>query len=124
GVTLHRLDEGIDTGATLAQAPLPFPDGLGWDELEERLAVLGATLLVEALAAPPAARAQPEEGASYQGPPTAGDLEVPTSWTARRAFNFIRGAAGFGPFTILAAEGPVPAREAVACRAEGIAPGR
>jgi len=123
GVTLHRLDEGIDTGEILAQAPLPFPDGLGWDALEERLAALGARLLVGALGSPTTARAQPEAGASYQGPPAAADLELPTTWTARRAFNFIRGAAGFGPFTILTADAPVPAREAVSYRTGGIEPG-
>ena len=124
GVTLHRLDEGADTGDIVAQSAVPFPDGLTRDALEARLAEAGARLLASALAAPPfQGRPQTEAGASQQGPPSAGDLEVPTTWAARRAFNFIRGAADWGPFVIVAEGGRILVREALSFRPEGDEPG-
>jgi methionyl-tRNA formyltransferase len=85
---------------------------LSWDALETRLAEAGARLLAETLRADPPGRPQPPEGASQQGLPRSRDLELPTSWTARRAFNLIRGAAEWGPFTITAGGVRIVVREA------------
>jgi methionyl-tRNA formyltransferase len=123
GVTVHRVDQGVDTGPIVAQADVSFPDGLTRDALEARLAEAGARLLAEALRSAAPGRPQPAAGGSHQGLPTARDLEVPTTWPARRAFNFMRGAAERGPFTILA-EVPVVAREALAFSPAGGEAGR
>ncbi|WP_019561850.1 methionyl-tRNA formyltransferase [Caldimonas manganoxidans] len=69
GVTIMQMDEGLDTGDMLLSAPEPIrPDDTA-ASLHDRLAALGARLIVEALAL--AARGglrpvkQPEEGATY-----------------------------------------------------------
>lgn len=68
GVTLMRLDPGMDTGPVLAVAPTRVGDEESAGELTARLAVMGAGLLVERLPAylsgELAPRPQPEEGAT------------------------------------------------------------
>ncbi len=68
GVTLMRMDEGLDTGPIVAQAEVPLEGTEIASELEARLAELGADLLAEHLPAwlegTLAERPQPEEGAS------------------------------------------------------------
>jgi methionyl-tRNA formyltransferase len=51
GVTIMRLDEGLDTGPTLAARPEPIRPDDTTETLEPRLARLGADLLVETLPA-------------------------------------------------------------------------
>jgi methionyl-tRNA formyltransferase len=124
GVTLHRIDAGIDTGDILSRKEVPFPDGLGREGLEALLAEAGAALLAEAARSwPLAGSRQPETGASHQGPPHLDDLELSTTWPARRAFNFIRGAVGWGPFAIVTGSGRWTATEALSFSSEGGAPG-
>lgn len=104
GVTVHRMDPGFDTGPLLAQTETPWPDGLSEPEAERLTAQAGGRLLVDVLrAGVPAGWPQPEQGASYNPRPGAEDLIIPTDWPARRAFNFMRGAAGWGPFEIVGA---------------------
>jgi methionyl-tRNA formyltransferase len=124
GVTLHRIDAGVDTGDIVSQEEVPYPDGLRRDGLEALLAETGAALLAEAASRERlGGRPQAEAGASHQGPPGARDLEVPTTWTARRAFNFIRGAVGWGPFTIVTESNRWPTTEALSFTAAGGEPG-
>lgn len=67
GITIMRMDAGLDTGPMLLDQALP----IGADEtagtLHDRLAALGARLIVEVLADHGAlqARAQPTEGVTY-----------------------------------------------------------
>jgi methionyl-tRNA formyltransferase len=125
GVTLHRIDEGVDTGDIVSQEEVPYPDGLGRDGLEALLAETGAVLLAEAASRERlGGRPQAEAGASRQGHPRESDLEIPTSWNARRAFNFMRGASGFGPFRILAEGGVLTAAEALFFTAKQGIPGQ
>jgi methionyl-tRNA formyltransferase len=68
GVTVMRMDEGLDTGPIVAQAEVPLDGTEAAPELEARLAALGAELLLEHLpawlAGTLAARPQPAEGAT------------------------------------------------------------
>ena len=68
GVTVMRMDEGLDTGPILAQAEVPLEGTEVTPELEARLAELGADLLLEHLPAwldgSLTARPQPTEGAT------------------------------------------------------------
>ena len=106
GVTLHFMDEGADTGDIVFQAEVPFSDGITGAEAERLAAEAHARLLLEALSLPdPPRRPQPSHAAIRQGWPRAADLRIPTSWTARRAFNFVRGAAQWGPFEIETPDG-------------------
>jgi len=51
GITIMRMDAGMDTGAVLAQASLPVEDSDTGGTLTARLAPLGASLLIENLPA-------------------------------------------------------------------------
>ena len=71
GVTIMRMDAGLDTGPILAQREEPIQSDDTRETLEVRLARLGAAVLVETLPAylagdlPP--QPQPAEGATYAG---------------------------------------------------------
>ncbi len=69
GVTIMRMDAGLDTGPILAQREEPIRPDDTRATLGERLAQMGAELLVETLPAYLAGnllpRPQPEEGATY-----------------------------------------------------------
>jgi methionyl-tRNA formyltransferase len=69
GVTIMRMDAGLDTGPMLLSAKLPIMDSTTAAQLHEALSTLGAKLIVEALAQMAAgtlkATAQPEQGATY-----------------------------------------------------------
>jgi methionyl-tRNA formyltransferase len=71
GVTIMRMDAGLDTGPILAQREGPIRPDDTQATLEKRLARLGATLLVETLSAylegALLPRPQPEEGVTYAG---------------------------------------------------------
>jgi methionyl-tRNA formyltransferase len=49
GVTIIRMDEGLDTGPIALQRPLPIPPDMTGGELTERLAHIGAQAMVEVL---------------------------------------------------------------------------
>lgn len=49
GVTIMLMDQGLDTGPILSQRSVPIPGTMNTGELSERLAHLGAELLVETL---------------------------------------------------------------------------
>ncbi len=49
GVTIMKIDEGLDTGDTLARRSVPVNDAITAGELESLLAVAGAQLLVETI---------------------------------------------------------------------------
>lgn len=69
GVTIMRMDAGLDTGPVLVRREKPILPDDTWGTLEERLARLGAGMLVEMLpaylAGKLAPRPQPEEGVTY-----------------------------------------------------------
>ena len=46
-MTVHRVDEGVDTGPILAQTALPVNDGAGSREVRRRSAPLECALLTE-----------------------------------------------------------------------------
>ena len=47
GVTIHLIDEGLDSGAIVAQEAMAIPDGISYSDLEEQSAELGGTLLAQ-----------------------------------------------------------------------------
>jgi methionyl-tRNA formyltransferase len=69
GVTIMQMDEGLDTGPILLQQALPIPPDMTGERLHDELAMLGARLIVPALADLAAGRLaprpQPAEGACY-----------------------------------------------------------
>lgn len=104
GVTIHQMDAQLDSGPIVRQARFALPDGITEPAAEEGTARLGAELLLEALTACAtgtlAAQPQPPSG-SYEPWPTADAWRIGADWSARRAFNFMRGTAGWGqPYQI------------------------
>jgi methionyl-tRNA formyltransferase len=64
GVTIMRVDEGLDTGPMLLERDLNIA-GKNAGQVTEELANLGAAALIEWLEHPTPSKAQPEEGATY-----------------------------------------------------------
>lgn len=101
GVTIHLMDEGLDTGPIVAQERVAVPDGIRYAELEAQCAELGGRLLVrsvwelyQGIAVP---RPQDESKSSYLPLPSNEDFVVPVAqWDARHVYNFIRGVASSG----------------------------
>lgn len=126
GVTVHFMDDGLDTGDIALQAPLSLPDGISGPAADALAADLGGQLLVEAITQLQAGtlprRPQGANGRSYPSPQPA-DFHIPTSWPARRAFNFMRGAANWErPFIIETVSERLAAKTAVAYSAQGQLP--
>ena len=69
GISIMRMEAGLDTGPVLAQRRLPISDDDDAGSLHDRLATLGAEMMVAALNEIEAGRAhptpQPGEGATY-----------------------------------------------------------
>ncbi len=94
GVTIHFMDEQLDTGDLAAQAEVALPDGLSGDELDSALSQYGAELLLDVLHSLGKgclmSHPQPPNG-SYFPAPQASDFVIETTWPAQQAFNFMRG---------------------------------
>jgi methionyl-tRNA formyltransferase len=65
GITIMRMDEGLDTGAMILKRPLAIDARETTPALQDRLAMLGAEMIVQVLAAIPDAVPQPQEGVTY-----------------------------------------------------------
>jgi methionyl-tRNA formyltransferase len=94
------MNERLDAGDVVLQKPVALPDGITGPEADILLAQGGGGLMVEALgllerdALVP--RKQNESEGSYYAWPTEQDFQISTEWSARRAFNFIRGTREWG----------------------------
>jgi methionyl-tRNA formyltransferase len=76
GVTIMQMDEGLDTGAMLLQRAIAIDAGDTTGTLHDKLAALGARLLVEALATHPAPRAQDGAAATYAQRIAKGEADI------------------------------------------------
>jgi methionyl-tRNA formyltransferase len=65
GITIMRMDEGLDTGAMLLKRDVPIGPRTTTPELHDTLAALGAEMIVCVLADMPEAVPQPQEGVTY-----------------------------------------------------------
>jgi methionyl-tRNA formyltransferase len=110
GVTIHRMDEGLDTGPIVAQEKIIVPDGITFTQLEAECAALGGNLLARSLwqlyQGTAVLSPQDEAKSSYLPMPTDKDFVVRAAeWEARRVYNFIRGIASkTQPVTLLVEE--------------------
>jgi methionyl-tRNA formyltransferase len=97
GVTIHLMDERLDTGPILTQQGEPVPDGMTEAALEARLATLGGELLNRSLDALADGSTHPQPQRERQATsfpwPSAEDYVVTPNWTARRAYRFMSGVA-------------------------------
>lgn len=94
GVTIMKMDAGVDTGDIVAQSVTPIHPGDDFASLRDRLAGLGAELLVQTI--PDYAsgrihgRRQPSGGASHARKITKSDGQVDWTQPARKIWNQVR----------------------------------
>ena len=86
GVTIMKMDEGLDTGAMLAAETVPIGPTTNTGALHDVLAALGARLIVAALGEVEAGRAvarpQPAEGVTYAAKIDKGEAQIDWSCPA------------------------------------------
>jgi methionyl-tRNA formyltransferase len=101
GITIMRMEAGLDTGPMLMSRALPIEAADNAKALHDRLATLGATLIGEALEdlRTGCARetAQPADGVSYAA--KIGKAEAPIDWQ-RSAEEISRQVRAFNPWPV------------------------
>jgi methionyl-tRNA formyltransferase len=111
GVTVHYVDEGIDTGDIIHQRTAPIGDSDTYATLLEKAEVLCADVLHQALTelAAGAAHRRPQADIHpvgfYCGRRRPGDEWVDWNWPSRRIFNFVRAITSPGPCARTVLEG-------------------
>jgi len=65
GISIMQMDAGLDTGPVLRQRAVLIAADEDAGSLHDKLAALGAEMIVEILAAPPRPDPQPKEGVTY-----------------------------------------------------------
>jgi len=99
GVSIMQMDEGLDTGPLLLQQPVAIAPDDTAGTLHDRLAALGANLIVRALAENPSPRPQDDTGVTYAAKIDKREAQIDWRQTAElndrkvRAFNPVPGAA-------------------------------
>jgi methionyl-tRNA formyltransferase len=100
GITVHLMDDTMDSGPILAQRQVELEDGTSGLELETHCAEVGGELLARCVLDLAGGRLQsrPQEpgAGSYEPWPQASDFVATNAGSARWAYNFMRGAAYWG----------------------------
>lgn len=101
GVTIMQMDVGLDTGPMLSKATTPIGPGDTTADLHDRLAALGAGLLVETLGALAAgtARSEAQDNALASYAAKLSKEEGRIDWT-RPAAELARQVRAFNPFPV------------------------
>ena len=94
GITIMQMDEGLDTGAILLQEPVVIAADDTAGTLHDKLAALGARLIVRALEAPLLPQPQDASRVTYAARITRGDAEI--DW-GRPAQEIARQVRAFDP---------------------------
>ena len=99
GITIMQMDAGLDTGAMLLTQAVPIGEAETTATLHDRLAALGASLIVQALAdldrGALRPQAQPEVGVTYAHKIEKAEAQI--DWTAAAA-QIERRVRAFDPF--------------------------
>ena len=101
GVTIHFMEEAMDTGDILAQSVIAIPGGVSYAQLELQCATRGGELLAKTVWDLYEGRAnsvpQDETRSTYESFPSDEDYIVPVAdWSASHVYNFICGVADRG----------------------------
>src|SRR5438876_5160583 len=109
GVTIMKMDEGLDTGDLLASQSTPITPADNAQTLQNRLARIGAGLLVktvqEYVAGEVVPRKQPQTGASYARKINKDDGRLDWTQPARSLWNRVRALDPWpGTYAFLSAE--------------------
>jgi methionyl-tRNA formyltransferase len=99
GVTIMRMDEGLDTGAMAAAERLPILPDMTAGDLHDALAPLGADLMLRALTAAEggtlALTPQPAEGITYAAKISKSETRIDWAKPWKQVHDHIRGLAPF-----------------------------
>ncbi len=99
GVQVMRMDEGLDTGDICMSETIAITAEMTAEDLHDRMMVLGADLMVRALAALSRgllqSRSQPEEGVTYAKKIDKAESRIDFSRSADEIHNTIRGLSPF-----------------------------
>lgn len=97
GVTIMRMDAGLDTGPMLRRAPVTIGADMTGGALHDRLAALGAAEMVAALADLAAGRSretlQPADGVTHAAKLTAADQVIDWTRPTREVLDRVRALA-------------------------------
>ncbi|MCX7644498.1 MAG: methionyl-tRNA formyltransferase [Rhodobacteraceae bacterium] len=107
GISIMRMEAGLDTGPVALTESVPIGPGDTAGDLHDRLARLGARLVVEALARLPdlAFVPQPEAGATYAAKIDKAEARVDWTRPAPEVDRQIRGLSPFpGAWTVIGGE--------------------
>ena len=109
GITLHRAVAAVDAGPVVETDEIPVAAGAIASEVNAALARRGAALLARTVGQVETGAlresVQDEARATWFGWADESAFRIPTSWTAERAFRFMRGVAEWGrPFSIEAGD--------------------
>jgi methionyl-tRNA formyltransferase len=101
GVTIHLMNEDMDSGPIVTQEALEVPDGISYAQLEAQCAQLGGKLLARSVWDLYKGITEPvpqdETKSSYHTFPSDDDFVVPVAeWSAQHVYNFIRGVESWG----------------------------
>ena len=129
GITLHRAVAAVDAGPVLETHEVPIDAGASASEVNAALARRGAALLARTVRQVETGAlresVQDEARATWFGWPDESAFRIPTSWTAERAFRFMRGVAEWGrPFSIEAAHETLKVESALDFGTQGGREGR
>jgi len=94
GVTIMQMDAGLDTGGMILKQAIPIAENDNAQTLHDKLAALGAQLIVRALHEQPAAVAQDPAQASYAAKITKAEARI--DWT-RPAAELARAIRAYNP---------------------------
>lgn len=98
GITIMKMDAGIDTGDIISMQPIEITSKMNLGEFSEKMSELGAKMIIDVLNDIPNclnnATKQPEEGASYTGKITTDDCRI--NWT-ESAENILHKIMGLAP---------------------------
>jgi methionyl-tRNA formyltransferase len=94
GVTIMKMDAGLDTGPVLSTRRTPILPADDSQSLHDRLAQLGAELLVETIpdyvAGKISPQPQPAEGSTYAAKISKEDGRIDWNWPAQKIWNRLR----------------------------------
>lgn len=113
GITVHKIDEGIDTGDILIQRLLSIGDDDTYRTILDRAISACGDVLHEALVglALGTLHARPQSEihpvGTYYGRRRPGDEWIDWTWSSRRIFNFVRAITTPGPCAMTTLDGTV-----------------
>jgi len=95
GITIHQLNQYFDQGNILLQKKVSLKDGIRGRSIDRLFGTIAAKMLVSLAAnycpEPTDSVISEKQDSRYYPIPQASDFTIPLTWSAKHAFNFMRG---------------------------------